>query len=164
MSGKEINNNEKFAAAYEQLPQDVKDRLSFKNTESREDWQKRRSDAKHMATPWFNQGVTIMGPAGYFVAETQINREHARVDTYLALANADFIVKCVNSHYALIAIAKRYASECLNCGGHGFVYEGDAVTGRGPDDVFPNEVACDECADIRAAIDAALSTRDAAGG
>lgn len=101
MSGNEINNNEAFAAAYERLPDDVKDRLSFKNTESYEDWQKRRGDAKPMATPWFNQGVTIMGPAGYFVAETQIYREHARVDTYLALANAEHIVKCVNAHDAV---------------------------------------------------------------
>jgi hypothetical protein len=57
----------------------------------------------------------------------------------------------------LLAIAKRYASECLNCVGHGFIYEGDAVTGRGPDDVFPSEVSCDECADIRTAIDAQLT-------
>lgn len=52
----------------------------------------------------------------------------------------------------LLVIAKRYASECLNCGGYGFVYEGETITGRGPDDVFPNQVACDECADIRAAL------------
>jgi hypothetical protein len=35
------NNNEAFAKVYEQLPDYVKDRLSFKNTESYEDWQKR---------------------------------------------------------------------------------------------------------------------------
>jgi hypothetical protein len=121
MSGKEINNNEAFAASYAQLPEDVKDRLSFKNTESREDWQTRRRDAKPMATPWFNQGVTIMGPAGYFVAETQINREHARVDTYLALANAEFIVKAVNDYDALksreavLVEALRDARRALEC-------------------------------------------------
>jgi hypothetical protein len=68
---------------------------------------------------------------------------------YVLAADYDILA---TKNAQLLVIAKRYASECLNCGGHGFVYEGEAITGRGPDDVFPNQVACDECADIRALI------------
>jgi hypothetical protein len=49
-------------------------------------------------------------------------------------------------------LATRYASECAECGGKGYYFEGEAITGRGPDDVFPEQVACPECADIRALI------------
>ena len=51
MSSNETNNNEKFAAAFEQLPEGVKDRLSFKNTESREDWARRQASKRQAAEP-----------------------------------------------------------------------------------------------------------------
>lgn len=36
-------------------------------------------------------------------------------------------------------------ARCATCGGKGYTYEGEAITGRGPDDVFPNKVACEDC-------------------
>lgn len=35
--------------------------------------------------------------------------------------------------------------KCETCKGKGYVYEGEAITGRGPDDVFPEKVACEDC-------------------
>lgn len=37
------------------------------------------------------------------------------------------------------------AGVCGMCGGRGYVYEGAAVTGRGPDDVFPEQAPCPDC-------------------
>jgi hypothetical protein len=34
---------------------------------------------------------------------------------------------------------------CETCKGKRYVYEGEAITGCGHDDVFPEKVACDEC-------------------
>lgn len=48
----------------------------------------------------------------------------------------------------LLALARQYASECAECAGRGFVYAGDGITGRGPDDVEPTRIACAECDDI----------------
>jgi hypothetical protein len=42
--------------------------------------------------------------------------------------------------------AKGEQEKCGTCGGKGYVYEGEAITGRGPDDVFPEKVACPDCA------------------
>lgn len=36
-------------------------------------------------------------------------------------------------------------AKCDECGGKGYVYEGEAITGRGPEDVFPEKAACPEC-------------------
>lgn len=36
-------------------------------------------------------------------------------------------------------------AKCDECGGKGYVYEGEAITGRGPEDVFPEKVVCPEC-------------------
>lgn len=34
---------------------------------------------------------------------------------------------------------------CKSCDGKGWYYEGEAITGRGPDDVFPEKVRCPDC-------------------
>lgn len=47
---------------------------------------------------------------------------------------------------------KQWASECGECGGRGYTYGDDGVTGRGPDDREPTQYACGQCEDIRAAI------------
>jgi hypothetical protein len=65
-----------------------------------------------------------------------------------------------SNHEQLVALVKRYASECGECAGKGYIYEGDAITGRGPDDVFPEQVACPECADIRSALAALASLKE----
>lgn len=54
----------------------------------------------------------------------------------------------------LLALAKRYASECLNCLGHGVLEK--QIGGDGYGDLCAGvadvEVDCDECAEIRAVI------------
>jgi len=46
----------------------------------------------------------------------------------------------------LLALAKQYASECSECGGHGLRRRLDT------DGTLIDDVECDDCADIRAAI------------
>lgn len=57
----------------------------------------------------------------------------------------------------LLALVERYASECGECGGKGWFYVGEGISGRGPDDVEPKREHCGECEDIRAAIAKATS-------
>jgi hypothetical protein len=37
-------------------------------------------------------------------------------------------------------------AKCATCDDKGYVYEGECITGRGPDDVHPDQVACPDCA------------------
>lgn len=66
--------------------------------------------------------------------------------------------KLIASAPELLELAKKLASECADCGGRGFVYGDDGVSGRGPDDVEPTRIACAECDDIRAVIDRATKS------
>lgn len=75
------------------------------------------------------------------------------------------ILATLNSHAALIAqrdelvrLVRRCASKCGECGGKGYVYEGECITGRGPDDVFPEQVTCPDCADLRFALKSCAGT------
>jgi hypothetical protein len=52
----------------------------------------------------------------------------------------------------LLALARKYASECGNCNGCGFTVGDDGISGRGPDDAEPTRYACEDCADIREVI------------
>jgi hypothetical protein len=70
----------------------------------------------------------------------------------LALRHREEVAALRAERDGLRVLVERYASECISCVGYGYVYEGEAITGRGPDDVFPNKVDCAECADIRAAL------------
>lgn len=44
-----------------------------------------------------------------------------------------------------VAPAQPSQGECETCRGKGYEYEGEAITGRGPEDVFPEKVSCDDC-------------------
>ncbi len=50
--------------------------------------------------------------------------------------------------------AQLAGGKCETCGGKGYVYEGEAITGRGPGDVFPEKAACPDCQPQTAATDA----------
>jgi hypothetical protein len=82
---------------------------------------------------------------GHYVMEGTVNgkpftREFVAIEDYNAL----------QAHYAdLLALAKRYASECPKCGGTGLR---DAL---GPDGFVTHTVECAACADIRLVVEKA---------
>lgn len=89
--------------------------------------------------------------------------------TYTSFALPIFVLDCdgpieneANAHLIaaapeLLALVQRYASECAECGGKGWYYVGEGVSGSGPDDIEPEQAHCPECADIRAVIAKAVT-------
>lgn len=73
------------------------------------------------------------------VANLTADRDQLQMDLKLAC----------NLATEAMALLTRYASECAECGGKGWFYVGEGVSGRGPDDVDPEQEHCSECADIR---------------
>jgi hypothetical protein len=97
-------------------------------------------------------GCLVVAPNGEWVT---YNDHVAAIDARLhalALRHREEVAALRAERDGLRVLVERYASECISCVGYGYVYEGEAITGRGPDDVFPNKVDCAECADIRAAL------------
>ena len=95
---------------------------------------------------------------GHYVMEGTLNgkpftREFVAIEDYNAL----------QAHYAdLLALAKRYASECAECGGSGLLcgacgralspYEASGTAEELSCCTTPHRYVCDACADIRAVI------------
>lgn len=106
-------------------------------------------EAKHTPTPWEADwgAMLIDGSDGRAVAVICTNWR--AIDEYRA--NLSLIVECVNSHATLVkqrdellALVKRYASECVECGGTG------NVPVHGIEESWTE--VCSDCADIRAAL------------
>lgn len=68
---------------------------------------------------------------------------------YISPAEAEANARVMAAAPVLLALVKRYASECAECHGRGYSYGDDGITGCGPNDVEPTRCECHECADIR---------------
>jgi hypothetical protein len=83
---------------------------------------------------------------------TQALRERANLLRNAGQRAHDELQRLRHGSGELVELVRRYASECGECGGKGWYYVGEGVSGRGPDDVEPGQEHCSECADIRAAL------------
>ena len=108
----------------------------------------------HTPGPWTMRSGSIWGtskdPDGEYICEPW-GRTHAETE-----ANGRLIAAAPD----LLALAKRYASDCSECGGTGSVQVccGSPDQSGSDDDVccgVPDTEPCDACADIRAVIEKA---------
>ncbi len=87
--------------------------------------------------PWMGSGSYVLAPDGFVAMVGCVHR-----DSLVCAANGALIAAAPD----LLALAKRYASECARCSGTGMI---ECVPF---DNGISSTVTCNDCADLRAVI------------